>query len=645
MQKSSRNGSLAGRPRIRTQIAKRAKRQREYSLEALESRTLLSYTFSYNPATQVATAAGSSGATDSLIIEPVSGFLYHEVNGGGFVGTWGGLSVPAAPTVQVNITVSTGDGSSLTLGTPTGPASELNAFFNVVAGPAGTDDSVLIDDSEGTTLASSVHPYSFDTQPGSITGPGINFFQGSSLNAFGGGLTFLGSSVDGDIYNVYSTYELFEPLTIVTGDSGDATVNIGDGVFSLGSPLAIYSSGGLIGINIYDYDDDVTTAVTFDDLSGNSSAPYEITGIHNAFANNVGAPIEYGSGVASIDYYGGTAGTDYSVEDTQFGTGLYLYNNGDDLVYVSDFGSLEGIQGAVYVENDGFFDFTDLVVDASFDDLDHLLTLSGSADGVSTLTDFDDQFAPISYLTYTMNSVTIDTSDYGYQVLAVDFAGGNPIPIPFLTDVPGLSFNGGADSTSFPYSHQMILYGVNDNDPFVDETNNAQDPDILFQEYGDSFSPFFGDIQFTDSFSSNYYLEYTGLQPITDIVPVDNYTFNDFGYPDQSFSAYDEGGYTTPDDSQTVANGIAFFQHTAHFRLPRLRGDLYRRQDVGHLQRARAHPGHYEPGLERIGRPPDCLGRARISSVQRVQHWHECCQLCGRSGHHGGQRLHRRSGL
>ena len=34
-------------------------------------------------------------------------------------------------------------------------------------------------------------------------------------------------------------------------------------------------------------------------------------------------------------------------------------------------------------------------------------------------------------------------------------------------------------------------------------------------------------------------LDYTGLQPITDTAPAVNYTFNDFGYPDQSFTAND----------------------------------------------------------------------------------------------------------
>ena len=57
---------------------------------------VLSYTFSYNPVTQVATAVGTA-AVDSLVIEPQSGSLEYSVNGGAFSGNWGGNTVPAPP--------------------------------------------------------------------------------------------------------------------------------------------------------------------------------------------------------------------------------------------------------------------------------------------------------------------------------------------------------------------------------------------------------------------------------------------------------------------------------------------------------------------------------------------------------------------
>ena len=63
-------------PAIRQRSALRTaalrKLRRQSTLESLESRVVLSYTFSYNPVTQVATAVGTA-AVDSLVIEPQSG--------------------------------------------------------------------------------------------------------------------------------------------------------------------------------------------------------------------------------------------------------------------------------------------------------------------------------------------------------------------------------------------------------------------------------------------------------------------------------------------------------------------------------------------------------------------------------------------
>ena len=132
--------------------------------------------------------------------------------------------MPLSPDVQVDITLSTGDGSSLTLGTPAGPASDLLASINVVA-PVNTADSVLIDDSGG---GPSMNPaYAMDTVSGVITGPGINFSQSTSA-AFAGGVTFIGSAHDGDIYNVLSVLGS-QPTTIQTAASATSTVNVGGG--------------------------------------------------------------------------------------------------------------------------------------------------------------------------------------------------------------------------------------------------------------------------------------------------------------------------------------------------------------------------------------------------------------------------------
>ena len=48
------------------------------TLESLENRLVLSYTFSYTA--PVAMAVGTA-AVDSLVLEPLRGFLFYSVNG------------------------------------------------------------------------------------------------------------------------------------------------------------------------------------------------------------------------------------------------------------------------------------------------------------------------------------------------------------------------------------------------------------------------------------------------------------------------------------------------------------------------------------------------------------------------------------
>ena len=84
--------------------------------------------------------------------------------------------------------------------------------------------------------------------------------------------------------------------------------------------------------------------------------------------------------------------------------------------------------------------FTDLTVDASADAVSHDFTLSSSGPD-STLIGpgaGDDHLH-----TADLSSLTINTSDFGNQVMNIDMSGGNPIPV---VDTPGLIFNAGADS-------------------------------------------------------------------------------------------------------------------------------------------------------------------------------------------------------
>ncbi len=297
-------------------------------LEPLESRVVLSYTFSYSA--PVAMAVGSTtGAVDSLVLEPLGGFLLYSVNGAPFSGNWSGNTVPLSPTLQVDVQLSNGDGSSLTLGTPSGPASTFGSGTLSVVAPANTADTMLIDDSNGTTLASSIQPYSIDTVPGTVSGPGFNYDQNGSRN-FGGGVTLEGSPVNGDLYNVLSVNVLglvaFEPFTIITGSSGNSTVNVGSGgTLTISSPLSIYSAGGTATVNINDQNDTTSSTATLDDLSSNPNARFEVTGLS-------AKPIEYGAGVTALNIFGGTdgdSGVTYNFTSTLTNTTLNDGPNAD----------------------------------------------------------------------------------------------------------------------------------------------------------------------------------------------------------------------------------------------------------------------------------------------------------------------------
>ena len=116
-------------------------------------------------------------------------------------------------------------------------------------------------------------------------------------------------------------------------------------------------------------------------------------------------------------------------------------------------------------------------------------------------------------------------------------------------------------------SHQLILVGEDTSDEFTSEVHNAEDPNALPQPCFNALPAHFGDIQFTDSNQCNTYLEYTGLQPIYDIVASAKYTFNDYGSPDQSFTAVNGGPFLTASQgvvfaSTPIVPGTPLFETT-----------------------------------------------------------------------------------
>jgi hypothetical protein len=170
---------------------------------------------------------------------------------------------------------------------------------------------------------------------------------------------------------------------------------------------------------------------------------------------------------------------------------------------------------------------TNLVIDLSTDGLPHVLDLSSNGTTSTLHDELGNLPHDITCTTSALASLTIDTDAAFNQTLNLDFGeGGNPIP---TAGMPGLIFNAGNPAAGA--SHTMNIFGELPSGPFASETHNANDQSV-FPQVGQ-----YGSIFFTDASGTNTSLDYTGLQPITDTSPAVDYTFNDFGYPDQSFSA------------------------------------------------------------------------------------------------------------
>ena len=226
-QKSSAPDSFSRNRRVR----------RQFTLEPLESRTLLTYTFTYNPVTTTATvAAVAPVAAAALVISPVTVAgvtqLEWSVGGAAFSNVWAGGPVPVPGVTAVNVTLDSGVGASLQFGGGTfnavtgGAASAVLAAFNVTV-PTNTTDTVVIDDSGSTAattytvnLATGLRTITAPTPP--TIPPTINYTETGP--ALGGGITLKGSSGT-DIYNVLSTFS-GEPVNIDAG-AGHNIVNVG----------------------------------------------------------------------------------------------------------------------------------------------------------------------------------------------------------------------------------------------------------------------------------------------------------------------------------------------------------------------------------------------------------------------------------
>ena len=147
----------------RSATAQRRNRARRSALETLEPRMLLSYTFSLSGSTAtVSPVAGTGGPIliDEVLIGSNPLLEWSQDNGLTFSTDWdsatpGTQTLPANTSAIINLTPTTGTGSSITLGDPASPASNIFALINL--GPPGNpaDNSLVVNDRASTHAAGS----------------------------------------------------------------------------------------------------------------------------------------------------------------------------------------------------------------------------------------------------------------------------------------------------------------------------------------------------------------------------------------------------------------------------------------------------------------------------------------------------------
>ncbi len=307
----------------------------------------------------------------------------------------------------------------------------------------------------------------------------------------------------------------------------------------LGTSVNVSGTGGTTGLTIDDSNDPAGQTAT---LSGTSVTGLSPASLNFTSAGTTSLAVNGGSGGNAFTVNGTLANASVNptvttlnkgagannsvlVQATSAGSALDLTGTGTpDTVDINPSGNT--ILGTVNInEAPGS---TTMTVDLSDDGLAH--TLDVSSDGTtSTLHDELGNMANVTYVTTSLASLTINTDGSESQTLNLNFGnGGNPIP---TASSPGLVFN--AINPAPGVSNVLNIFGTLPTGAFASETHNANDQTV-FPQVGQ-----YGSIFFVDSASNATSLDYTGLQPINDTTPATLYTFNDFGYPDQSFLASD----------------------------------------------------------------------------------------------------------
>jgi hypothetical protein len=425
------------KPATRTDQARKVRSQA--ALECLEDRTLLSYTFALSGQTATVSPVASTGGP-ILIDEVVVGgnplLQWSQNNGVTFSTDWddatpGTQTLPATTASTINLTPTTGAGSSITLGTLTSAASNIFAHFNLGAVGAPANNSLIIDDRTSTQAAGT---YDFYSVLGSITGPG-GATGGINFTSFGPIHSYLAEGGPaGNTFNIHSTFNATTVSTKIVGGAGDDTANVlGDTFPGIGTPLSIDLGGGANTVNVGNgnlgatisapvtvADTGGTTALSINDQNDTTGQTWTL---NNDDGTDTGSVAVTGSGttsytpsvLSSLTINGGSGGNALNVNQTSSHYATTLNSGtGNDTVNVLATGNstldvhgqagtdtvtlggstsaplgMQGLAGTINVDNAG--GSTDLVLDDSQDTVAQTATLSndgtnGQVTGLSPAT-------------------------------------------------------------------------------------------------------------------------------------------------------------------------------------------------------------------------------------------------------------------
>jgi hypothetical protein len=362
----------------------------------------------------------------------------HEVTaihllGGGGGNTFNVQSTAPGTPVSINtdaLAASTNNHVNIGSTAPT-----LGGTLANIAGPVNVSSSsgsttLTLDDSGDTT------GQTVTVTSSSITGTwspaAINYANVSTLTIEGGT----------GIHNFYIQSTARGTMTnLVLG--GSNTVRIGSNAPSLNGTLA--NIAGPLNVS--------NSSVMVVDDSGDSSVQ-TATITNNSIVGLSPAAISY-TNVGSLHIHGGTGGDTFNVLSTASGTTTDIVAHGSSTVHVGNAGSVQGILGALNIENPPNFNI--IVVDDSADATARTVTLSSGgnafndSDGNGDPYGFITGLAPatISYEYFDSTSVTINGGSgsglHTYNVLATGVT---------------TTINGGAGNDTFNVGNAGILDAI-----------------------------------------------------------------------------------------------------------------------------------------------------------------------------------------